>query len=194
MKRQTLAIGTTAAMAVVAAVVAIFVWSPFSAPPAPPPGALAANTLPIGFKPFTPPIRLDDVAFEDETGRTVHLSDFRGRPVLLNIWAKWCAPCLVELPRLDLLQSKAAPGTLAVVAVAVDEPDPAKVKNFLANHNMTALTPYLDPKNAFARALQIRTIPVSVLIDKNGYALVRADAPIEWFSDDAVTLLQRLIL
>ncbi|HVO00886.1 MAG TPA: hypothetical protein VMT54_01725, partial [Candidatus Cybelea sp.] len=65
---------------------------------------------------------------------------------------------------------------------------------FLANHNMTALTPYLDPKNAFARALQIRTIPVSVLIDKNGYALVRADAPIEWFSDDAVTLLQRLIL
>ncbi|WP_395016113.1 TlpA family protein disulfide reductase [Dongia sp.] len=163
-----------------------------SAPP--PPSALAGVALPEGFKPVEPPMQMGGFAFQDADGNTVRLADFKGRPVLLNIWAKWCAPCLAEMPTLNQLQADAAPGTLAVVAVAVDEPNPAKVRDFLANRRWDALKPYLDPKNVFAKALEIKAIPVSLLIDKNGFALVRVDAPVDWYSAEAISLLKQTIL
>jgi thiol-disulfide isomerase/thioredoxin len=169
-------------------------WYWHSVNQSPPPAEFAASALPEGFKPMNPPMQMGDYAFQDADGNTVRLSDFKGRPVILNIWAKWCAPCLAEMPKLDKLQAEAAPGTLAVVAVAVDEPDPEKVRNFLANRRWDALKPYLDPKNVFAKALDIKSIPVSLLIDKNGFALVRVDAPVDWYADSAIRLLKRTIL
>jgi thiol-disulfide isomerase/thioredoxin len=112
--------------------------------------------------------------------------------VILNIWATWCAPCVTELPQLNDLQAKG--GTLAVLTVAVDEPNPVKVRGFLINRGLTALTPYLDPKGVFAKALKIHSIPVSLLINRDGYARVRVDAPVAWFSEAAIALLQRTIL
>jgi thiol-disulfide isomerase/thioredoxin len=161
---------------------------------APPPAEVATGTLPEGFTPMDPPLQMGGFPFQDADGNTVTLADFKGRPILLNIWAKWCAPCLAEMPKLNKLQAEAAPGTLAVVTVAVDEPDPAKVRNFLANRRWDALKPYLDPKNVFAKALDIKSIPVSLLIDRNGFALVRVDAPVDWYSDEAIRLLTRTIL
>ncbi|HVM82535.1 MAG TPA: TlpA disulfide reductase family protein [Candidatus Binatia bacterium] len=169
-------------------------WLQSVAPEVPAPDAVTADIVPTGFTALNPPLQMGDLAFQDADGKTVRISDFHGRPVVLNIWAKWCAPCVVELPTLDKLQRSAAPGTLAVVAVAVDEQDPQKVRNFLTNRNLNALHPYLDPKNVFAKALAIHSIPVSVLIDKNGYGLVRADAPADWFSDQAIQLLKQTIL
>jgi len=158
------------------------------------PGGIAAEALPEGFRPMDPPMQMGGYAFQDGEGKTVSLADFKGRPILLNIWAKWCAPCLAEMPKLNQLQAESAPGTLAVVTVAVDEPDPAKIVNFLANRRWDALKPYLDPKNVFAKALEIKSIPVSLLIDKNGFALIRVDAPVDWYSDEAIRLLKRTIL
>ena len=169
-------------------------WYWHSMNQSPPPAELQASALPEGFKPMNPPLQMGDYAFQDADGNTVRLSDFKGRPVILNIWAKWCAPCLAEMPKLNQLQAETAPGTLAVVAVAVDEPDPEKVRNFLANRRWDALKPYLDPKNVFAKALDIKSIPVSLLIDKNGFALVRVDAPVDWYADDAIRLLKQTIL
>jgi thiol-disulfide isomerase/thioredoxin len=163
-------------------------------PAQPAPAALAASALPEGFKPMDPPLQMGGFPFQDADGNTVTLADFKGRPILLNIWAKWCAPCLAEMPKLNKLQAGAAPGTLAVVTVAVDEPDPVKVRNFLANRRWDALKPFLDPKNVFAKALDIKSIPVSLLIDRNGFALVRVDAPVDWYSDEAIRLLKRTIL
>jgi thiol-disulfide isomerase/thioredoxin len=167
-------------------------WHFWSAQPGP--KAIPVAALPEGFKPMDPPLQMGGYAFQDADGKTVRLADFKGRPVLLNIWAKWCAPCLIEMPALNKLQAGTAPGTLAVVTVAVDEPDPAKVRNFIANRRWDALKPYLDPKNVFAAALDIKSIPVSVLIDRDGFALVRVDAPVEWYSDEAIRLLKRTIL
>ena len=167
-------------------------WQIASSGPAP--SGIAADALPQGFKPMNPPLQMGGYAFQDADGNTVRLADFKGRPVLLNIWAKWCAPCLAEMPKLNQLQTDAAPGTLAVVTVAVDEPDPAKVRDFLANRRWDALKPYLDPKNVFAKALDIKSIPVSLLIDKDGFALVRVDAPVDWYSDAAIRLLKQTIL
>jgi thiol-disulfide isomerase/thioredoxin len=161
---------------------------------APAPEVVAAAALPEGFKPVEPPLQMGGLTFQDADGNSVRLADFKGRPVLLNIWAKWCAPCLAEMPKLNQLQAEAAPGTLAVVAVAVDEPDPDKVRNFLANRRWDALKPYLDPKNVFAKALDIKSIPVSLLIDKDGFALVRVDSPVDWYSDEAIRLLKQTIL
>jgi thiol-disulfide isomerase/thioredoxin len=148
--------------------------------------------MPEGFQALNPPLQMGDLAFQDADGKTVRISDFRGRPVILNIWAKWCAPCVIELPQLNDLQQNG--GTLAVLAVAVDEPDPTKVRGFLINRGLTALTPYLDAKNVFQKALNIHSIPVSLMINKDGYAMVRVDAPVAWFSEAAVALLQRTIL
>jgi len=182
------------AIVAVLALAAAGAWYWHSVNQMPPPAELAASALPEGFKPMDPPLQMGDYAFQDADGNTVRLSDFKGRPVILNIWAKWCAPCLAEMPKLNQLQAETAPGTLAVVAVAVDEPDPEKVRNFLANRRWDALKPYLDPKNVFAKALDIKSIPVSLLIDKNGFALVRVDAPVDWYADDAIRLLKQTIL
>ena len=67
--------------------------------------------------------------FLDTNGKRVTFADFKGRPVLLNVWAKWCA-CVIELPKLDHLQAKINPSLLAVVTVAVDEPDPRRCATF----------------------------------------------------------------
>lgn len=180
-----------AAVVLLAAAGGVWWWFERAGLP-PPPKALAQSEVPAGFQALDPPLQMGGLAFQDADGKTVRISDFRGRPVILNIWAKWCAPCVVELPMLNQLQAKG--GTLAVVTVAVDEPDPVKVRGFLVNRSLTALTPYLDPKNVFAKALNIHSIPVSLLIDKDGYALVRVDAPVDWFGTQAVALLQRTIL
>jgi thiol-disulfide isomerase/thioredoxin len=194
MAMQRTRILVPAALAVVLALVAggFWYWQVRSAQPAP--SAISSAALPEGFKPMDPPLQMGGYAFQDADGNTVRLADFKGRPILLNIWAKWCAPCLIEMPALNKLQAGTAPGTLAVVTVAVDEPDPAKVRDFIANRRWNALKPYLDPKNVFAAALDIKSIPVSVLIDKDGFALVRVDAPVEWYSDEAIRLLKRTIL
>ena len=191
MRRSRILVPVVIAIALALGAGGFWYWQSSSLPV---PSGVAAEALPEGFKPMDPPMQMGGYAFQDVEGNTVRLADFKGRPVILNIWAKWCAPCLAEMPKLNQLQADAAPGTLAVVAVAVDEPDPTKVRDFLANRRWDALKPYLDPKNVFAKALDIKAIPVSLLIDKNGFALVRVDAPVDWYSDEAIRLLKRIIL
>jgi thiol-disulfide isomerase/thioredoxin len=187
------AIGFSAGAVVAAAGLGgLAAWNALKPGVAPGPTPVAQADLPKGFKTFDPPLPMGGLAFLDADGKTVKIADFKGRPVVLNIWAKWCAPCLAELPQLDELQSRG--GVLAVLAVAVDEPDPSKVKGFLINRGLTHLEPYLDPKNVFAKALDIKSIPVSVLINRQGFAMVRADAPVAWFSTEAVALIQQTLL
>lgn len=161
---------------------------------APPPQALVQEALPEGFVAIVPPADVRALGIQDTEGRRVTFGDLAGKPVLLNVWAKWCAPCVIELPKLDKLQAKLGKDLLTVATVAVDEPDPEKVRNFLANRGWLNLPPYLDPKNELAGFFKIRSIPVSILIDRSGFAVARADAPVDWYSDLAFALLQNTIL
>jgi thiol-disulfide isomerase/thioredoxin len=188
-RRSLIAVG--GAVVILAAGAAWAIWR--SEAPSPPP-ALAAGLLPPGFTAVAPPQQMGDLAFHDADGKSMSLADFHGKPVLLNIWATWCAPCVVELPKLDQLQAKVGPDALAVVAVNVDQADPAKVRNFLLNRNMDAIKPYLNPGADLAKTLAIKMIPISILIDRNGYAVARADAPVDWFSDFAIQFLLQTIL
>ena len=141
----------------------------------------------------TAPLRLPDLAFEDADGKPKKLSDWRGRTVLVNLWATWCVPCRKEMPALENLQTRLGGPNFAVVAVNIDTRDPEKPKNFLKEANLTRLGYFSDPKakvfqdlKAIGRALGM---PTSVLVDGQGCEIATLAGPAEWSSDDAIRLI-----
>ena len=143
------------------------------------------------------PLRLPDLAFEDAEGKPRKLSDWRGKTVLLNLWATWCVPCRKEMPALDELQGKLGGKDFEVVAVNIDTRDPEKPKNFLKEANLTRLTYFADQKakvfqdlKAIGRALGM---PTSVLVDAQGCELGTLAGPAEWASEDAVKLIKAAV-
>ena len=150
-------------------------------------GEVAALTM------ATAPLRLPDLAFEDADGKPRKLSEWRGRTVLVNLWATWCVPCRKEMPALDSLQTKLGGRDFEVVAVNIDTRDPEKPKNFLKDANLTRLDYFSDQKakvfqdlKAVGRALGM---PTSVLVDGAGCEIATIAGPAEWASDDAVKLI-----
>ncbi|MDO9060238.1 MAG: TlpA disulfide reductase family protein [Bradyrhizobium sp.] len=151
-------------------------------------GEVAALTM------ATAPLRLPDLAFDDAGGQPKKLSDWRGRMVLVNLWATWCVPCRKEMPALDELQAKLGGAEFEVVAINIDTRDPEKPKNFLKDANLTRLGYFSDPKakvfqdlKAVGRALGM---PTSVLVDRQGCEIATIAGPAEWASDDAVKLIK----
>src|SRR5712671_3649397 len=150
-------------------------------------GEVAALTM------ATAPLRLPDLAFEDADGKPRKLSDWRGRTVLVNLWATWCVPCRKEMPALEGLQARLGGSNFEVVAVNIDTRDLEKPKNFLKEVNLTRLDYFSDPKakvfqdlKAMSRALGM---PTSVLVDSEGCEIATIAGPAEWASDDAVKLI-----
>ena len=102
----------------------------------------------------TSPLQLPDLAFEDADGKPRKLSDWRGKTVLVNLWATWCVPCRKEMPALDSLQAKLGGKDFEVVAINIDTRDPEKPKNFLKEANLTRLGYFTDQKPRFFRILR----------------------------------------
>ena len=151
-------------------------------------GEVAALTM------ATAPLRLPDLAFEDAEGKPKKLSDWRGRTVLVNLWATWCVPCRKEMPALDALQARLGGPDFEVVAVNIDTRDLEKPKNFLKDAGLTRLGYFTDQKakvfqdlKAIGRALGM---PTSVLIDREGCEIATIAGPAEWASDDAFKLIK----
>jgi len=150
-------------------------------------GEVAALTM------ATSPLRLPDLAFEDADGKPKKLSDWRGRTVLVNLWATWCVPCRKEMPALEALQARLGGPKFAVVAVNIDTRDPEKPKTFLKDANLTRLSFFSDQKakvfqdlKSVGRALGM---PTSVLVDGAGCEIATIAGPADWDSDDAVKLI-----
>jgi len=139
---------------------------------------------------FSPPQPAPDVAFTGVDGARHTLGEFRGRLVLLNLWAPWCAPCVKELPALAALQSALPPDRFAVVAVDVGHRDtPAVAGDFLKQHGAGSLKAYTDSNAAMLRAFGAYGLPVSILIDKQGRQIGRALGPAEWSAPQSVAYL-----
>ena len=141
----------------------------------------------------TAPLRLPDLTFDDADGKPRKLSDWRGRTVLVNLWATWCVPCRKEMPALDRLQTKLGGKDFEVVAINIDTRDAEKPKIFLKEANLTRLSYFSDQKakvfqdlKAVGRALGM---PTSVLVDGQGCEIATIAGPAEWDSDDAVKLI-----
>ena len=128
-----------------------------------------------------------DVAFNDPDGHSVTLAKFRGSPVLLNLWASWCAPCVKELPTLDkLAQSQ----RVRVLAISQDDGPHASVVAFLDKLNARHLGSYQDPQMAWSGALGPDTVlPTTILYDSNGKEVWRYVGGLDWTSPEAATLI-----
>jgi thiol-disulfide isomerase/thioredoxin len=151
-------------------------------------GEVAALTM------ATAPLRLPDLAFENATGQPKKLSDWRGRTVLVNLWATWCVPCRKEMPALEGLQTRLGGPDFEVVAVNIDTRDPGKPRKFLKDANLTRLGYYSDEKAKVFQDLKVvgraLGMPTSVLVDGQGCEIATIAGPAEWDSDDAIKLIQ----
>ncbi|WP_235525246.1 MULTISPECIES: TlpA family protein disulfide reductase [unclassified Sphingomonas] len=123
--------------------------------------------------------------FEDAAGKPVTLAAFKGKPLLLNVWATWCAPCVREMPTLDALATKAG-DTLSVVAVSQDL-EPAKVQPFLTERGLK-LVGYRDPKLQFTSGMRLN-LPTTILYDAAGKEVWRVVGGMDWAGADAAKLI-----
>src|ERR1041385_3411235 len=140
------------------------------------------------------PLRVPALAFADASGKPVTLADFRGRTVLLNLWATWCVPCRKEMPALDALQAKLGGETFQVVAVNIDTRNLDKPKAWLEDAGIKHLVYYADPSAQVFQDLKVIAkalgMPTTLLIDPNGCELGVLAGPAEWASDDAIKLIE----
>lgn len=134
------------------------------------------------------PAALPDLAFGTLDGGHVSLASFHGRPVVLNFWATWCAPCVAELPELDRL---AAGGTVTVLAVSADRTGAARVKPFLAQHPVTHVTVLLDTGSDAVHAVQVVGFPTTLIIDAQGRLRGRLEGPAAW--SGAASVIGKLV-
>ncbi len=131
-----------------------------------------------------------DVAFADPDGGEISLADFRGTPVLVNLWASWCAPCVKELPTLDALaRSHAIDGELGVIAVSQDNGPRASVIAFLDKLEVKDLGAYQDARMALAGGLGVEVMPTTILIDAEGREVWRYVGDLDWTGAEAAKLL-----
>jgi thiol-disulfide isomerase/thioredoxin len=154
-------------------------------------GEVAALTM------ASQPLRVPDLAFSDDAGKPRKLSEFRGRTLLVNLWATWCVPCRKEMPALDQLQAKLGGPKFEVIAINIDTRDPEKPKEFLKEAGLANLGYFHDNSakvfqdlKAAGRALGM---PTSMLVDPSGCEIATLAGPAEWASDDAIKLVKAAI-
>jgi len=137
-----------------------------------------------------PPVPAPQAQFSNASGRGLTLAEFKGRVVLLNFWATWCAPCVREMPTLDRVQDKLGGEGLSVVAVSEDRGGLDVVDPFLKQLGLRHLEIYLDPRGTLAREFGLAGLPTTLLIDAEGRLVGGLEGPAEWDSDDAVSLIR----
>lgn len=130
------------------------------------------------------------VAFTDAAGGRHALSAFKGRYVLLNMWATYCAPCVAELPALTRLKG-AVPG-LKVLAVDLGRDKPAVADAFLKSHDAAGLGTLVDTDKSMMSAFRVYALPTTVLIDPEGKVVARAEGPAEWAAPESVDYFKAL--
>lgn len=136
------------------------------------------------------PRTLPDFRFTDENGRAMTLQDFRGRIVLVNVWATWCPPCRKEMPTLDRLQEKLGGANFEVVALSIDHGGARIIKSFYDAENIRKLRIYVDNSGDAMTSLGIAAIPATLLIDREGREIGRKIGPAEWDSPEIISLIQ----
>ncbi|HEY0299713.1 MAG TPA: TlpA disulfide reductase family protein [Rhizomicrobium sp.] len=183
---QLYAIGAVLALVVLTGVVYGINGKSVHAQAAGPPGALAPFAL--GKAPVPAPM----VAITDAKGVRQSLAGFKGRYVLLNLWATWCGPCVKELPALARLKAALPPGRIAVVAVDVGRGTPGDARAFLDAHDAKALDAYIDSNIALLRAFNAFGLPLTVLIDPQGREIGRAVGPAQWDNSEAIAWFKSL--
>jgi thiol-disulfide isomerase/thioredoxin len=144
------------------------------------------------FVPSAEPFPAPDISVADEAGQTTRLSDLRGKLVLINLWATWCGPCLREMPSLEQLQSRLGE-RIAVLAVSEDRGGNKAVEPFIEKLGLKSVKIYIDPKSEVGHAFEVRGLPTSFLIGRDGKVLGRVEGAAEWDSPKILGVLEPLL-
>ncbi len=154
---------------------------------------VGAAPVPLSSQPFSfldQPAAVPQLTFVDDSERPVSLADFKGRPVLLNIWATWCLPCRKEMPSLDRLQAKFDPAKFLVLTLSIDRAGIPAVKKFYTDLGLKSLGVYVDRSSAALHRLGLIGIPGTLLINADGQEIGRKLGPAEWDSPEVIALLR----
>lgn len=140
-------------------------------------------------EPWTGPI--GSFSLKDLSGKVHDLAAYRGQVVLVNFWATWCEPCRQEMPSIQRLRNKLARRAFTAFAVNVDEPD-ARVQLFVKQTGLD-LPVLLDPNKTVTRSWNVRVLPVTYVLGKDGRARYRAIGDLDWSADQIVGTISQLI-
>lgn len=136
------------------------------------------------------PYEAPALTFLDGKGATRDLREYRGRYVLLNLWATWCAPCVHEMPSLNALPKLFSPKDMVVVAISEDRDGIAAAGAFYKRHSLKNLDIYVDGSGRIPFLLQAAALPLTLLIDPKGMVVGRIEGGVDWTSDEAVNYLR----
>ena len=135
---------------------------------------------------------ISNLVFNNYKEEKVSFSEFKGKVLLVNFWATWCAPCIKEMPSLDRLKYKVG-DNFDVIAISVDRDGINKVKDFFDNNNIKNLEKFFDIKNSLAKEMNLFGVPTSFFIDKNGNIIGNYQGDMEWDNETVVKFVNFLI-
>ena len=153
----------------------------------------SASQLPRNFILHETPKPIAEIRFEDDQGKAISLADFRGKVVLVNIWATWCGPCRREMPSLDRLQGLLGGADFQVVPLSIDRAGVAVVRKFYTEAGLRKLPIYIDTAGKVTRDLATVGVPVTLLLDREGRELGRLIGPAEWDEPAIVEFLKGIV-
>lgn len=139
------------------------------------------------------PEPLPEAKFQDGTGKERTFADWRGKVVLVNLWATWCLPCRKEMPSLDRLQKELGSDKFEVVAISVDRKGLEASKKFLDETKVERLALYVDATARMSSELRAVGLPATILVDTQGREIGRLLGPAEWDSEDAKRLIRSVL-
>ena len=131
---------------------------------------------------------LPDFTLTNHAGNQLRSNSLKGKPLLINLWATWCAPCITELPQLDALAGQNG-GAIRVLTVAQDMASTEKVAPFLSSRGFKHLEPWLDPKNDLAFQYGVQSLPATIYYDASGREVWRFNGAHDWTGAAAAKLL-----
>ena len=140
-----------------------------------------------------PPKPLPDLGFTDGDDKPLKLADFKGKAVLVNFWATWCAPCVKEMPSLDRLQAEMGKDKFVILPLSLDGPSKPKVAPFYADRKLANLGIYFDKGKKVLGALDVSVLPTSILIDAQGRELGRLEGDADWDKPEALALMKAAV-
>jgi thiol-disulfide isomerase/thioredoxin len=131
-----------------------------------------------------------EIHFLDGAGKDRTLADFKGKVVVLNLWATWCTPCVAEMPTLEHLQQKMGENDVVVIALSIDRGGVDTVREFFDRVGVKALPVFVDPTMRAQSTLSAFGLPTTIIIDRDGNERGRLLGPAEWDSDRAIDLIE----
>jgi len=141
----------------------------------------------------TTPKAGNDISFGDLDGGTHTLADFKGKYVLVNFWATWCAPCRKEMPGLNALQAEFGGDAFEVVTIATGRNSPTGIRKFFDEAGVDQLPTFVDPKQKLARQMAVLALPITVLLNPEGQEIARLQGDAEWDSESAKAIIAKLV-